>query len=195
MSDPDPAREYAALRSQTAQTLNLDLADLSPADGLKLDLTSLLRLSLDSLQGAALAGREVDLSRLQSCYGMLAKLLPAAVEAPPQLREDHSVRAKVAALLNGYETARRFEEAESDERLFEALAADALAEKTAALTSLLLGTPPPAALAPASTPTTQSPQPPLPPASSTPPAHYLRDGSEPWRGAVEGGRDRWSNRG
>jgi hypothetical protein len=191
MSD-DTARIYEALRVETARMLGLELADLSPADGLRLDLTSLLRLSLDSLQGVALSGKEVDLSRLQACYGMLAKLLPAAVEAPPQLREDHSVRAKVTALLNGYETARRFEEAESDERLMEAQSADALAEKTAALTCLLLGTPPPAALAPASPPKqTTSPQPPLPPPSSAPPAHYLRQPDEPWRG---GAGDRWSNK-
>jgi hypothetical protein len=189
----DPAHDYEMLRAETAQMLGIDLAALSPADGLRLDLTALLRLSLDTLQGQALSGREVDLSRLQACYGMLAKLLPAAVEAPPQLREDHSARAKVAALIAGYVTANEAGEAESDERLWEALATDALAEKTAALTSLLLGTPPPAALAPASTPTTQSPQPPLPsPNAASPPTHYLRDGSEPWR---ESGRDRWSNRG
>jgi hypothetical protein len=80
MSD-DPARDYEVLRRQTAAMLNLDLADLSPADGLRLDLTALLRLSLDSLQGAALAGREVDLSRLQSCFAMLQKLLPQSVAA------------------------------------------------------------------------------------------------------------------
>jgi DNA-directed RNA polymerase specialized sigma54-like protein len=98
MSD-DPARDYEVLRRQTAAMLNLDLADLSPADGLRLDLTALLRLSLDSLQGAALAGREVDLSRLQSCFAMLQKLLPQSVAAP-QLREDFSARRKLTELIN-----------------------------------------------------------------------------------------------
>jgi hypothetical protein len=70
MTTDDPAaRAYEVLRNQTATMLGLDVSALSPADGLKLDLCALLRLSLDNLQGAALAGREVDLSRLQSCYG------------------------------------------------------------------------------------------------------------------------------
>jgi hypothetical protein len=99
MSD-DPAGDYEVLRAQTAQMLNLDLTALCPADGLRLDLTALLRLSLDSLQGQALSGREVDLSRLQSCYAMLSKLLPSAVEAPPLLREDHSARRRLAELLD-----------------------------------------------------------------------------------------------
>ena len=69
MSDSDdPARAYESLRVETATMLGLNLADLSPAASLRLDLTALLRLSLDSLQGIALSGQEVDLARLQSCF-------------------------------------------------------------------------------------------------------------------------------
>jgi hypothetical protein len=196
MSD-DPAHDYEILRVSTAQMLGLDLANLSPAEGLRLDLTVLLRLQLDALQGLALAGQDIDLSRLQSCYVMLSKLLPQAVEAPPEVHEDHDVRAKVAKLLRGFEEARLFEEAESDERLLEALAADALADVMLSPTANVAvdaatPTPPPPPPPPPPQQKQTSPQPPLALVSSSAP--YVRRGD----GVVEGGRfghwDRWSNR-
>jgi hypothetical protein len=73
------------LRVETAQMLNLDIADLSLVAGLQLDLVSLLRLEVDGLQGSALAGEQIDLDRLSTALGMLRQLLPerALVSAPP----------------------------------------------------------------------------------------------------------------
>jgi hypothetical protein len=190
MSD-DPAHDYEILRVSTAQMLGLDLANLSPAEGLRLDLTVLLRLQLDALQGLALAGQDIDLSRLQSCYVMLSKLLPQAVEAPPEAREDHSARDKVRRLIEGYVTAREHEENERVASLEAEIAElqTRLSEKDAVIAALGGATvaatspTPPASPPPPAPPQQTSPQPPLQSSS----APYVRcDG-----GVVEGGRKWW----
>jgi hypothetical protein len=189
----DPAATYDALRAETARMLGLDLAaDLSPADGLRLDLCALLRLSLDALQGVALSGREVDLSRLQSCYTMLSKLLPQAVEAP-QVRESSAARRRLAEL---WDAIAEVQDLDRDEKVT-ALEAEVaqlnqvIAGKDATILALggatvAAASPPP----PAPSPTQTSPQ---PPPNASPPRHYLcrEDGF-----STEGGRgvDRWSNR-
>jgi hypothetical protein len=185
----DPARDYEALRVQTAKLLNLDTADLSATESLQLDLASLLRLSLDALQGAALAGREIDLGKLQSCYGMLAKLLPRAVEAPPQLRESHAARHRLAELIDNIA---RVADEDEDQRIAELEAQITQLEteidgKNAAIRSLggtvvaKAATPTPPASPPTPEQTTsppepqRSPQPPLPPANAAVPRAYLPD--------------------
>jgi hypothetical protein len=104
MSDakPDPAAAYEALRAETAGMLNYDLADLSLVQGLQLDLASLLRLEVDTLQGKVLAGDTVDLGRLGVAFGMLTKLLPpAALEAEPSEVRPHSeARERLKALID-----------------------------------------------------------------------------------------------
>jgi hypothetical protein len=190
MSD-DAAATYEALRVSTAQLLNLDLANLSPADGVRLDLTSLLRLLLDSMQANALSGQEVDLAQLRSCYEMLSRLMPQAVEAPPQAREDHSARDKVRRLIEGYVTAREHEENERVASLEAEIAElqTRLSEKDAVIAALGGATvaatspTPPASPPPPAPPQQTSPQPPLQ-SSSAP--YVRRDG-----GVVEGGRKWW----
>jgi hypothetical protein len=184
----DPARDYEALRAETARMLGLDLAaDLSPADGLRLDLCALLRLSLDALQGAALAGREVDLGKLQTCYAMLQKLLPQSVAAP-LLREDHTARRRLAAL---WDSIAEVQDLDRDEKVT-ALEAEiaqlnqVIAEKNSTIAALGGATVAAAASpAPAPSPTQTSSQPPLPAPNASPPRHYLRryDGFQ-----IDGGR-------
>jgi hypothetical protein len=78
MNEADPAAAYEALRAETAGMLKYDLADLSLVQGLQVDLVSLLRLEVDTLQGKVLAGEQVDLMRLSAALTMLHKLLPPA---------------------------------------------------------------------------------------------------------------------
>lgn len=193
--DPDPRTVYEALRISTAQLLNLDADNLSPADGLKLDLTSLLRLTLDGLQGAALAGREIDLGKLQSCYAMLQKLLPQAIAAPV-VHESSAARRRLAELIDAIA---EVEADEKDARIAELQTL--LAEKTSALAAVIgevaskPAAPPtpdskvsPATNVAPDQPMQTSPQPPLPSSKSGVPQNYLKTGSEPWRRFVEGGR-------
>jgi hypothetical protein len=190
--EPDPRAVYEALRISTAEMLGLDLATLSATDGLRLDFTALLRLQVDHLQSVALAGREVDLSKLQACHAMLTKLLPKAVEAPAAVRSPaDDARERLAAIYDNIAAAREVAESESDERLLNALEADALShvlgEQSAAVADDAVDTAAPEVAPP------QSPPPPV-----APPAHWLADHSrEPWRDHVSGNviaPDRWSNR-
>jgi hypothetical protein len=161
MSD-DPAATYESLRAETAKMLGLAAA-LSPTEALRVDLTALLRLQLDALQGAALAGREIDLGKLQSCYAMLSKLLQAVEAAPPAVRESNAARIRLARLIEAQA------EVEQDEKDAEiAQLNQLLAEKTAALTALLGS--PPAMASPESRPPPKAsaPQPASPPPSAPP---------------------------
>lgn len=103
MSDPDPAATYERLKIETAQMLNLDAASLSLVENLQLDLVSLLRLEVDGLQGAVLAGDQVDLARLSTALGMLRQLLPEkALVAPapaPAARFDGNARERLRRLI------------------------------------------------------------------------------------------------
>src|SRR4029077_4274903 len=91
----DPAEVYGRLKAETAAMLGVDPADMSKTEGLRLDITSLLLLEIDSLQGAILANEQVDLGRLSSALAMLQKLLPASALVAPAPAAD---RADSAAL-------------------------------------------------------------------------------------------------
>jgi hypothetical protein len=103
MSDPDPAATYERLRTETAEMLRLNADSASLIEGLQVDLVALLRLEIDTLQGAVLSGDSVDLARLASALTMLRSLLPekALVSAPPPVETrfgpDH--RARLKALI------------------------------------------------------------------------------------------------
>ena len=99
----NPSTAYARLRAETATMLKLDAASLSLVGNLQLDLVSLLRLQVDELQGAALAGQTVDLDRLATALGMLQKLLPSqslVAHAPaPEGRFSPSARERLRELI------------------------------------------------------------------------------------------------
>jgi hypothetical protein len=69
-------------RAEAALLLRLDPQNLSPADELKCDLISTLRLSIDSAQADALEGRAADLGRLIVATESLVKLLPSETPKP-----------------------------------------------------------------------------------------------------------------
>lgn len=101
----DPAAAYEALRASTAEMLKLDVTNLSLVAGLQLDLVSLLRLQVDELQGAALAGGAVDLDRLSTALQMLQKLLPAqaltaSVAPAADAREDDAAYRQIAEMID-----------------------------------------------------------------------------------------------
>jgi hypothetical protein len=85
----DPASTYTRLRAETAAMLGVDTADMSKTEGLRLDITSLLLLEIDSLQGSILANEKVDLARLASALTMLQKLLPEKALVAPAAAADH----------------------------------------------------------------------------------------------------------
>ena len=189
----DPAAAYAALRDLTAAMFDYDLADLSLTQGLQIDLVSLLRLEVDTMQGKVLAGETVDLTRLVAAHGMLAKLLPErALVAPAPAAANHdfaSAKEELDRFL--VERAERLEarEIKESERLREENAR--LREEITQLRTQL-----------------RAEQQPAPPSvrqpsnvvsidgtaranAAKPPASYLREGQprEPWetygRGTVE----------
>ena len=89
MTDPDPAATYERLRDETAAMFNYDIANLSLTQGLQLDLVSLLRLEVDTMQGKVLAGDTVDLARLVAAHGLLQKMLPAQALVAPASTADN----------------------------------------------------------------------------------------------------------
>lgn len=100
----DPAAAYERLKIETAAMLGFDVSDLTLTQGLQLDLVSLLRLEVDTMQGAALSGEQVDLQRLAVAHGMLQKMLPPqALVAPAQTTGPNYDAAllQVDAMLNG----------------------------------------------------------------------------------------------
>jgi hypothetical protein len=81
-----------------------DLSNLSLTQGLQLDLVSLLRLEVDTMQGQVLAGDTVDLNRLVMAHAMLQKMLPehalvAPAPAPAEGRFGPSARARLRDLI------------------------------------------------------------------------------------------------
>jgi hypothetical protein len=103
MSDSDSAATYERLKAETAGMLNLSVASSSLLENLQIDLVSLLRLEVDTLQGQVLAGDSVDLKRLETALDMLQKLLPAqALVAPapaPARRFDGNARERLKAMI------------------------------------------------------------------------------------------------
>ena len=99
----DPASTYAALRTETATLLKLDPDSAGLVENLQIDLVALLRLEVDGLSGAALAGQQVDLRRLEVALGMLRQMLPAqALIAPtpvPESRFGPSARERLRELI------------------------------------------------------------------------------------------------
>jgi hypothetical protein len=182
MSDPSAA--YDRLRVETAEMLKLDVANLSLVEGLQLDLVSMLRLEVDGLQGAVLAGEQVDLGRLSTALGMLRQLLPekslvASPAAAPETRFGTNHRERLRQLIE--KTLMAADVAEAD-RLADAMRREEAIQAQAA------GAPVEAPPAPAPV----TPAPPERPANVVafepkPPAHYLRENQrEAWRDHFDG---------
>jgi hypothetical protein len=124
MTDPDPAATYERLKTETAGMFGYDLADLSLTQGLQIDLVSLLRLEVDSMQGKVLAGETVDLARLVAAHGLLAKMLPTSALVAPAAAADHhdqfaGAREELARFLADRAERIKAREVRESERLLE----------------------------------------------------------------------------
>src|ERR1700680_2489813 len=77
-------------RRESAALLNLgDVERLSPADALRCDLISTLRLAIDGEQATVLDGGSADLAKLITATENLIRLLPGReLPAPVSQRED-----------------------------------------------------------------------------------------------------------
>jgi hypothetical protein len=85
-------------RREAAALLNVDINDMSPADGLRVDMVSALRLVIDHEQANVLSGGSADLGKLNVAVQSLIALLPGReLPAPESQRDDHD--AAVAPLL------------------------------------------------------------------------------------------------
>jgi hypothetical protein len=193
----DPAAAYDRLRTETAAMFGFDVSNLTLTQGLQLDLVSLLRLEVDSMHGAVLAGETVDLKRLEMAHDMLQKLLPdKALVAPapaPDVGEHGAAVFQVETMINGLLRAREHADVKRTADLM-------WREEQAAI--LAAGGDVLAAVAPSvadggraqsgagvSHPSGPPPSPPLTSEQKMerannnrqPPAHYLRGEPEEWR--------------
>ena len=178
---PDPAAAYEKLKIETAAMFNYDIANLSLTQGLQLDLVSLLRLEVDTMQGQVLAGESVDLQRLVAAHGMLQKMLPEralVARAPAATHDFAGAKKELAALLTQRASAIEARELKETARLREQIAQ--LSEENARLKAEQQPQP-----VPQKQPTNN-----VVPIDGTarananrPPSHYLKDGQprEPWR--------------
>jgi hypothetical protein len=179
----DPSAAYDRLRTETAEMLKLNIADLSLVGGLQLDLVSMLRLEVDGLQGLVLAGEQVDLGRLASALGMLRQLLPekslvASPAAASETRFGPEHKARLKALIETTLMAAEVDDPAEAERKRGILAREEMAAIVAAG----------GAIEPApSAPATVAPPPPPERPANVVPLHYLREGQrEPWRDFHDG---------
>jgi hypothetical protein len=80
------ADDRAQARYEACQLLGLDIDNLSPADALRVDMVSSLRLVVDAEQASILSGNSADVARLNVAVASLIALLPGqklAEPAPP----------------------------------------------------------------------------------------------------------------
>jgi hypothetical protein len=188
----DPAAAYAALRDSTAAMFDYDLADLSLTQGLQIDLVSLLRLEVDTMQGKVLAGETVDLTRLVAAHGMLAKLLPERALVAPAPAAANPDFASAKEELNNFliQRAAALEHCEQRESAQLREENARLREQVIQMQAQIRATPQPAAPA-VKPPSNVVPIDGAARANATkPPVSYLREGQprEEWRSFVEGGR-------
>ena len=88
-------------RRESAALLNLgDVERLSPADALRCDLISTLRLAIDGEQATVLDGGSADLAKLITATENLIRLLPGRALPEPDRPDDHE--ATIAPLRKLY---------------------------------------------------------------------------------------------
>jgi hypothetical protein len=75
-------------RSEAAALLGIDINHLSPADGLRVDMVSALRLVIDHEQATILSGGAADLGKLNVAVQSLIALLPGR-ELPAPAEQHH----------------------------------------------------------------------------------------------------------
>jgi hypothetical protein len=79
----------AQARREAAVLLGVNIENPSPADALRIDMISALRLVIDAEQGAILSGGSADLSKLNVAVQSLIALLPGSkLDEPASSRPD-----------------------------------------------------------------------------------------------------------
>jgi hypothetical protein len=85
----EPRDDRSQARSEAAALLGVDINDMSPADGLRVDMVSALRLVIDAEQANVLSGGSADLGKLNVAVQSLIALLPGReLPAPADLHSD-----------------------------------------------------------------------------------------------------------
>jgi hypothetical protein len=180
----DRAKFYHDLRASTAALLNYDLNKLTLQQSLKVDLAASLRLEIDRITAAQLAGESVDLRELVLASESLSRLVAPTSDLGEVKHDFDGAFEHLSLMLSDRADRLRTREASVSEALRQEIAE--LKAKLAGATSS-----PPIGADASATPTPAAPQitsnqPPLPPPNAGVPAHYLADHSQPWR-VVEGG--------
>jgi hypothetical protein len=90
------------------------IAELTPAQALKVDLIASLRICIDNVSGRLISGSDdrQDLGKLISACEQLTKLLPTPDIAPPDASRslERSARQKMEELIDNVVRANQFEE-------------------------------------------------------------------------------------
>jgi hypothetical protein len=87
------ANDRSQARREAATLLGVDIDHMSPADGLRVDMVSALRLVIDHEQASVLSGGSADLGKLNVAVQSLIALLPGReLPAPESQREDPRVK-------------------------------------------------------------------------------------------------------
>jgi hypothetical protein len=93
------ADDRAQARREAATLLGVDIDRMSPADGLRVDMISALRLVIDAEQANVLSGNQADLGKLNVAVQSLIALLPGRELPAPEQRDDHDDREAMIAPL------------------------------------------------------------------------------------------------
>jgi hypothetical protein len=93
------ATTYAKARAEIIDLFGWDADSLAPAQVLRLDLATALRLALDDLHACLINGERVDMNRMLVASEALSRLLPPAVLAAPPAERREDPRAALLALV------------------------------------------------------------------------------------------------
>jgi hypothetical protein len=92
MAESQRSDDRSQARSEAAALLGVDIDHLSPADSLRVDMISSLRLVIDSEQASVLSGGAADLGKLNVAVQSLIALLPGReLPAPAEQHGDPRV--------------------------------------------------------------------------------------------------------
>jgi hypothetical protein len=104
--------DRAQARAEAAQLLGLNIDNLSPADALRVDMVSSLRLVVDAEQASILSGNSADVARLNVAVASLIALLPGQKLAEPAPAEGGPSDPRQIMLRTYLEMRRRGEAAD-----------------------------------------------------------------------------------
>lgn len=95
----DQAKFFEALRRSSAKQLNLDPDNLTAAEATRVDRVCALRVCLDRMTSAQLAGAELDARSYIAASQELEKLLGGDPERPTSAFATHESQLKLRALI------------------------------------------------------------------------------------------------